>query len=256
VSRAIAISIKQGFLIPVYQHGKTACPIAERLASTGLPVILVDDGNDKETKKALEDCAAKTPGLALVRLEKNTGKGGAFAKGIEKAKELGLTHVLQIDADGQHDDSVAAFFLEQAGKHPGKIVCGYPEFDETAPRSRVIGRKISTFWAAIVTLSSDLKDTHCGFRVYPVDESLRITKNPFLDRRMGFDTEILVRLYWNNIYPVFFPIKVHYPAGGISNFHVVRDNIRISWVFTRLCAGMLFRLPLLLAKRIKRGKER
>ena len=242
--------MKQGVLIPVYRHGKTACPIAERLASTGLSVILVDDGNEEETKTLLADCAARTHGVVLVRLEKNSGKGGAFGKGLEKAAELGLTHVLQIDADGQHDDTVAAFFLEQAANYPNRIICGLPEFDETAPRSRVIGRKISTFWAAIVTLSSDLKDTHCGFRVYPVDETLRITRYPFLDRRMGFDTEMLVRLYWNNVLPVFFPIKVNYPAGGISNFRAVRDNLRISWVFTRLCVGMLFRLPFLIACKV------
>jgi glycosyltransferase involved in cell wall biosynthesis len=242
--------MKQGVLIPVYRHGKTACPIAERLASMGLSVILVDDGNEEETKTLLADCAARTRGVVLVRLEKNSGKGGAFGKGLEKAAELGLTHVLQIDADGQHDDTAAAFFLEQAANYPNRIICGLPEFDETAPRSRVIGRKISTFWAAIVTLSSDLKDTHCGFRVYPVDETLRITRYPFLDRRMGFDTEMLVRLYWNNVLPVFFPIKVNYPAGGISNFRAVRDNIRISWVFTRLCVGMLFRLPFLIACKV------
>jgi glycosyltransferase involved in cell wall biosynthesis len=247
--------VKQGFLVPVYRHGRTACPIAEKLASMGLPVILVDDGNDDENKALLAECAAKTRGVELVRLEKNSGKGGAFIKGIEKAKELGLDHVLQIDADGQHDEEAASFFLEQAKKNEGRIVCALPIFDESAPKSRVIGRKISTFWAAIVTLSGELKDTHCGFRVYPVDEAWRITRNPFLDKRMGFDTEILVRLYWRNVLPVFFPIKVKYPEDGISNFRVVRDNIRISWVFTRLCIGMIFRLPFLLANKIKRGKK-
>jgi glycosyltransferase involved in cell wall biosynthesis len=241
--------MKQGVLIPVYRHGKTACPIAERFASMGIPVILVDDGNEEETKTLLADCAAKTRGIVLVRLEKNTGKGGAFIKGLEKAAQLGLTHVLQVDADGQHDDTAAVFFFEQAAQHPDRIICGLPEFDETAPRSRVIGRKISTFWAAIVTLSMRLKDTHCGFRVYPVDEALRITRYPFLDKRMGFDTEILARLYWNGVYPVFFPIKIRYPQDGVSNFRVVRDNIRISWVFTRLCAGMLLRLPFLIFRK-------
>jgi glycosyltransferase involved in cell wall biosynthesis len=248
--------MKQGVLIPVYRHGRTAYPLAQRLASSRLPVILVDDGNDTETQTLLAECAAQTPGVTLVRLEKNTGKGGAFIKGLEKAQELGLTHVLQMDADGQHDVTMAEFFLEQAVKYPGRIVCGFPEFDETAPQSRVIGRKISVFWAAIVTLSSELKDTHCGFRVYPVDETLRITRNPFLDKRMGFDTEILVRLYWNKVRPVFFPIKIHYPADGVSNFRVVRDNIRISWVFTRLCAGMLLRLPFLTREKLKMKREK
>jgi len=241
--------VKQGFLIPVYRHGKTAYSLAERLAASGLPVILVDDGNEAETQALLAECAAKTPGVALVRLEKNSGKGGAVTGGLKKAEELGLSHVLQIDSDGQHDAGMAAFFLEESAKHPDRVICGYPEFDETAPRSRLTARKISNFWAAVVTLSTALKDVLCGFRVYPVDTALRIARNPFVDKRMGFDPEILVRLYWNRVYPVYYPIKVGYPLDGISNFHLVRDNIRISWTFTRLCVGMLIRLPLLIFRR-------
>jgi hypothetical protein len=246
--------MKQGFLIPVYRHGKTACPIAERLAASGLPVIMVDDGNDADTKTLLAECVAKTSGITLVSLKKNIGKGVAALKGFEKAAELGLTHVLMIDADGQHDERKITFFLEESAKNPDMVICGYPEFDETAPKSRVTGRKISNFWASIVTLSTELKDALCGFRVYPVNESLRITRYPFLDKRMGFDAEILVRLYWEKVFPVFHPLKVTYPSDGVSNFRVVRDNIRISWMFSRLFVGMLLRLPFLIALKIKRKK--
>ncbi|MDR2702075.1 MAG: glycosyltransferase family 2 protein [Spirochaetaceae bacterium] len=248
--------MKQGFLIPVYRHGKTACPLAERLAAFGLPVIMVDDGNDAETQTLLAECAAKTPGIVLISLKKNRGKGRAVAKGLEKAAELGLTHVLQIDADGQHDDGKAAFFLEESAKHPDMIICGYPKFDEAAPGSRVNGRKISNFWAAVVTLSTELKEVLCGFRVYPVAAAARIAGRPFIDKRMGFDPEILIRLYWKKVCPVYHPVKISYPPGGVSNFRMVRDNIRISWMFTRLFAGMILRLPLLIARRMKRGKEK
>jgi glycosyltransferase involved in cell wall biosynthesis len=248
--------MKQGFLIPVYKHGASACSLVERLVTSALPVIIVDDGNDAETQALLAQCAAGTPEIVLVRLEKNSGKGEAVIGGLKKAAECGLTHVLQIDADGQHDDGKASFFLEESAKHPDKIICGYPEFDAAAPRSRVTGRKISNFWAAVVTLSTELKDVLCGFRVYPVNAVLRITRNIFLDQRMGFDAEILVRLYWNKVFPVYHPIKVSYPPDGVSNFRMVRDNIRISWMFSRLFVGMLPRLPLLIALRIKRGKER
>ena len=247
--------MKQGFIIPVYKHGITACSIAKQLAATGLPVIIVDDGNDAETQALLAECAAKTPGVALVRLNKNSGKGRAISDGFKKAVELGLTHVLQIDADGQHDIGKISFFLEESAKHPDMLICGYPEFDETAPRSRVNGRKISNFWASIVTLSTEMKDVLCGFRVYPVDASLRATRCPFLDKRMGFDPEILVRLYWKKVFPLFYPIKVIYPTDGVSNFRIVRDNISISLMFSRLCVGMILRLPLLIARKIKRGKK-
>ncbi|MCL2294646.1 MAG: glycosyltransferase family 2 protein [Spirochaetes bacterium] len=248
--------MKQGFLIPVYRHAATAGPLAEKLSAFGLPIILVDDGNTQEAKDCLGQWAAKIPCVILVSLKKNSGKGGAVMRGIEKAAELGLTHVLQIDADGQHDIKNAAFFLEESARNPKNIICGYPEFDETAPKSRVTGRKISNFWAAVTSLSGEFRDVLCGFRVYPVDAALRASRHLLIDKRMGFDPEILIRLYWKGVFPIYHPIKVSYPQGGISNFHMVKDNLRISWMFSRLCAGMLIRLPFLLVMRICRQRRK
>jgi glycosyltransferase involved in cell wall biosynthesis len=242
--------MKQGFIIPIYRHITTVGPLTQKLANLGLPIILVDDGNGADANATLAAIAANIPGVVLVTLEKNRGKGGAFAHGLEKAAEMGLSHVLQIDADGQHDADRVPFFLAESAKNPDNIICGYPVYDETAPRSRVNGRKISNFWAAVVTLSGAMKDVLCGFRVYPVRESLRIMRNPFVDKRMGFDAEILVRLYWRKVFPIFYPIQVRYPLDGISNFRVVRDNVRISWTFCRLCAGMILRLPLLIKRKL------
>jgi glycosyltransferase involved in cell wall biosynthesis len=246
--------VKHGFLLPVYRHGKTAGPLAEKLAAFGLPVIVVDDGNDAETKALLVSWAAKIPEIVLIRLEKNTGKGGAATEGFKVAARLGLTHLLQIDADGQHDAGMAVFFLDESRKHPDKVICAYPVFEETAPKARVVGRSVSNFWAAVVTLNGGLKDVLCGFRVYPVEAAVGITKNPFIDKRMGFDAEILIRLYWRGIRPVFYPVKVVYPQDGISNFRLVKDNVRISFMFTRLCIGMLLRFPLLVFMRLH-GEE-
>jgi len=248
--------VKHGFVVPVYRHGETVGPLAEKLAATGLPVIIVDDGNDRQTKEALAEWQKKIPSVVLVNLEKNTGKGGAVTKGFEKAAELGLTHVLQIDADGQHDSANVGFFLEESAKNPDKVICGFPVFDNKAPKSRVTGRRVSNFWAAVVTLSNELKDVLCGFRVYPLNAALKVARNPFIDRRMGFDAEILVRLYWKKVFPVFYPIKVSYPEGGVSNFRVFRDNLRISLMFARLCIGMFLRFPMLLFQKISRSYDK
>jgi hypothetical protein len=75
-----------------------------------------------------------------------------------------------------------------------------------------------------------------------------------MDLRMGFDIEILVRLVWKKIPLIYYPVKVTYPADGISHFRPVRDNIRISWSYTRLCCGMILRLPILLARNLKKGR--
>jgi hypothetical protein len=248
--------LKQGFIIPVYRHCSTVGQLVKKLSGFNLPLIIIDDGNNPHDKIHLENLTAETPQIILVSLKKNIGKGGAIAHGFEKAAELGLTHIFQIDADGQHDLERATFFLEESAKYPDKIICGYPVFDKSAPGSRVTGRKISNFWGAVVTLSGEMKDVLCGFRVYPVQESLRITRNPFMDKRMGFDTEILVRLYWNGVFPVFHDVKINYPENGFSNFRMIKDNLHISWTFSRLFIGMVIRLPILFVFKLKRRKKK
>ena len=248
--------MKQGFLIPVYRHGESAGLLAEKLSSYNMPIIIVDDGNDKKTKDLLIQLAANLALVDLVHIEKNSGKGGAVTRGLKRAKELGLSHVLQIDADAQHDIERAAFFLEESVKHPENIICGCPEFDSTAPKSRVLGRNVSTFWAAVVTFSDALKDVLCGFRVYPVHRSLHIAQNPFMSKRMDFDPEIMVRLYWKKVFPLYHPIKIIYPDNGISNFHSIKDNIRISLMFSRLFFEMLLRFPVILTRGFQYRKQK
>lgn len=231
--------------------------MVQKLAGYGLPAILVDDGSDAETKGYLAKILADTPSAILVTLEKNGGKGAAVMAGIDRARAEGLTHVLQIDADGQHDTERAGFFLEESAAHPEAIICGRPEYDNSVPLIRKNGRKVANTWAKIVTLSRDLPDVLCGFRVYPVERSRHICRYAFIDKRMGFDTEILVRLYWKHVPVRFYPVRVSYPQDGVSHFRPVRDNIGISLVFTRLCIGMIIRLPFLLASRLRgrRGGE-
>lgn len=244
-----------GILIPVYNHGNTALPIARILSDLELPIIMVDDGSNTETKNLLAQTANEIPLVELVTLPKNLGKGGAVSAGIDKAHELGLTHVLQMDADGQHDVQKTRFFLEQSQLHPEAAICSYPEYDDSVPASRKNGRIVANTWAKIITLSSDIADAMCGFRVYPVEPTWNLIHRHHFDYRMGFDIEILVRLYWKKITLRFFPIHVVYPEDGISHFHVVKDNARISWMFTRLFFAMIPRIPSLLFRKFTRKKK-
>jgi hypothetical protein len=68
---------------------------------------------------------------------------------------------------------------------------------------------------------------------------------------MEFDPEILVRAVWAGIPLVSMPTHVTYPIDGVSHFKMWRDNVRISWMHTRLFFGMLWRAPLLIARRLR-----
>ena len=157
-----------GFVIPVYRHGSTLEAVVKSLLSFNFPIIVVDDGNDEENRALISGVAEKYSLVTVVTRAKNGGKGKAMMDGIRKANEMGLTHILQLDSDGQHDAGKAARFIELSQKNPEAIICGFPEYAKDAPKTRVHGRKFANGWIHFVTLSSDIKDAMIGFRVYPV----------------------------------------------------------------------------------------
>lgn len=248
--------MKCGFVIPVYNHGSALEGVVKSLVSFNYPIIVVDDGNDEKNKVYLKEVAEKYPLVCLVTRAKNGGKGRAMKDGVRKASELGLTHILQIDSDGQHDASRVAYFWEQSALHPDAVICGYPEYDETAPKARKNGRKVANGWIHIVTLSKEIRDAMIGFRVYPVAPYIHLLdKKAWIDDRMGYDIDLLVHMSWLGVPVISESVKVSYPTDGISNYRYVRDTLRVSKTYAKLCLGMFVRFPVLLARNIKRGKK-
>ena len=245
--------MEYGFVVPVYNHGAALEGVVKNLSAHNLPIIIVDDGNDQKNRSQILDVVNRYPLCTLVSLEKNSGKGIAMKHGLLKANEMGLSYILQVDSDGQHDASRIAHFIEASKNNPGALICGYPEYDESVPKKRLNGRKIANSWIHIVTLSRSIKDALIGFRVYPVKPYINIINHHiYIDSRMGYDTDILVHLFWAGCPVISEPVKVFYPEDGISNFRMVRDNIRISLTYARLCLGMIIRIPILLIRKIKK----
>ena len=238
-------------VIPVYNHERAIGGVVDDVLRHGLKVLLVDDGSSQACADALAALTqAKAPQVSLLRLPENQGKGGAVMAGLRQAAHLGYTHALQIDADGQHDLSDIPTFLDTATHHPDALVTGYPVYDASVPRSRLYGRLLTHVWVWINSLSLAVKDSMCGFRIYPLAPVVDIIAHARLGRRMDFDPEIAVRLVWRGVEVVNLPTKVSYPRDGVSHFDVLWDNVRISGMHARLFLGMLLRLPWLLWRKV------
>ena len=236
-------------LIPCYNHGAMMPRVLARLQPFGLPCIVVDDGSDSSTRQQLERLAAETANLTLICLPQNAGKGAAVIRGLQAAAQSGFSHAVQVDADGQHAIEDIPQLLALAQAHPEALISGQPIYDDSIPRSRLYGRWITHVWVWIETLSLQLKDSMCGFRVYPVTPTLQLAQRVSLGQRMDFDTEVMVRLYWQGNTSYFVPTRVTYPPDGLSHFDAIKDNCRISLMHTRLFLGMLPRIPSLLFRR-------
>lgn len=243
-------SYKACFLIPCFNHGATMPEVVSSLLEFELPIIIVDDGSELATKQFLAPLAENS-NVTLVTLEQNQGKGSAVKAGIKKAQEIGFSHTIQIDADGQHDLEALPTLIEASQAKPQRLISGRPVYDESVPKARLYGRYATHIWVWIETLSLSIKDSMCGFRAYPINQTQAVLNKYDVGSRMDFDIEILVRLYWEGCDIDFVKTRVIYPENGVSHFDALWDNVKISWMHTRLFFGMLPRAPKLITRHFK-----
>jgi glycosyltransferase involved in cell wall biosynthesis len=232
-------------VIPVYNHEHAIGAVVGAIREQGVPMVLVDDGSGQACAEVLQRLSA-APEVTLVRHEINRGKGAAVVTGLRTASKGGYTHVVQIDADGQHTVTDVTRFVAEARQHPDAVICGQPVFDASIPRSRYYGRYLTHSLVWLETLSFELIDSMCGFRVYPLRVTLALLDRTGVGPRMDFDTELLVRLHWRGVRTRWLATRVHYPTDGVSHYRMFRDNARMTLLHIGLLLGMLVRLPLLL----------
>lgn len=225
---------KPVLIVPYYNHLKEFESFAPQLANLKKDVIFINDGSEKEQTEQVKKICQQYH-FFYIEHPVNQGKGAAVKTGIKTAFKQGYTHALQIDSDGQHNINDVDLFLSVAQKNQQSIVNGSPVYDDTAPKSRLIGRKITNFWVAVETGSKKkIADAMCGFRVYPIKKTFALL--PYLKfNRMGFDIEILVKAALFKFDICNQPTKVIYHKSGTSHFHTFRDNVLISCLHTYLC---------------------
>ncbi|MDB4974888.1 MAG: hypothetical protein JWN48_3229 [Myxococcaceae bacterium] len=228
-------------LIPTYDNPRTIRAVVDAVRQHVPDVLVVDDGSGPEGRAACE--ALVRDGVArVVHRPLNGGKGAAVKTGLSALHELGFTHAFQVDADGQHAIADMPRFVSAAAVHPEALVLGSPEFDDSAPKSRLVGRQITRFWTNVETLGPVIADPMCGFRVYPIAPALSANAR---GNAMDFDPEIAVGIAWRGAPVLNLKTRVRYLSaaqGGVSHFRLWRDNVLISWMHTRMVLALLLRL--------------
>jgi len=242
-------------LIPSYNTGPTVYETVRAARAQWNPVWVVTDGSTDGTPERLREMAASDPGLVVLVLPRNMGKGAAVLHGLQAARAAGYTHALTMDSDGQHPAALIPAFMNASIARPEAMVLGRPVFDASAPLLRVRGRRVSNWWTNLETLGAGIDDSLYGFRVYPIDDLIAVMRRQPWMRRFDFDTEAVVRLAWRGVKPVNLAAPVKYltaEEGGVSHFRYGRDNVLLTWMHIRLMLEFALRLPLLLWRRATR----
>ena len=237
-------------LMPSFNTGPVLLDTVRGALAAMTPVWVVLDGSTDGSATAL--AGLPQDGLRVLSLPQNSGKGAAVLHGLREAAAAGFTHVITMDADGQHPAAMLPAFVAASRANPAAMILGLPQFGPDAPALRVGGRRISNGWAGLETLWVGLGDSLFGFRVYPVAPLLAIMERHRWMRRFDFDPEAAVRLCWAGVRPINLPSPVRYlrpDEGGVSHFRYGRDNALLTWMHIRLMCGFLLRLPMLLWRR-------
>jgi glycosyltransferase involved in cell wall biosynthesis len=240
-------------LIPSYNPGSRALETVRAARANWDPVWVVVDGSTDGSAETLRAMAAADPALRVFVRARNGGKGAAVMDGLIEAQRSGFTHVLTMDADGQHPADRIGEFMAASAAHPAAMILGDPVFDASAPRIRLRGRRIANWCTNLETLWAGVHDTLFGFRVYPIAPLLAVMRRTRWMRRFDFDPEAAMRLSWRGVPAVNLraPVKYFTPAeGGVSHFNYWRDNVLLTSMYLRLLVGFLVRLPLLIARRM------
>ena len=237
-------------LLPSYNSGaqllRTVIDARKEWSDVWVVIDASTDRSDRDIESITSD------GLRLLRLEKNSGKGGAVLHALRVAASEGYTHALVMDADGQHPPEMIRPFMELAKNNPDAFLCGVPIFGPDAPIERVKGRRVGNFFATVETLGIGAADSLFGFRLYPVRPALEILEHTTWARRFDFDTVLAVRLCWSGRRCLNIPVPVRYPPrreGGVTHFEYIRDNLLLVAAHTRLLLELPVHIPQLLLRR-------
>ncbi len=233
-------------IIPSFNTGAKLVETVRRALACWQPVWVVLDGSTDGSATALAKMVETENGLRVLPLARNSGKGAAVLHAMVAAGREGFTHALVFDSDGQHSAADIPRFMMASQKNPDAMILGVPYFAADAPASRRHGRRVGNWWANLETFWGGIEDSLFGFRVYPIQESVRILQGTRGARRFDFDTELAVRLFWAGVPPVNLSTPVQYfkPAdGGSSHFHYLRDNLLLVRRHTLLVLEMLPQVP-------------
>lgn len=207
-------------LIPAYNEANTIADVVAAVRPHVARVVVVDDGSADDTA-----ARARQAGATCFRFQQNQGKGAALRHALARISPAEFSHVLFMDADGQHRPEDVPAMVQKALATDADLVIGTRSFDKASmPRSRHFSNTVGSLLTSRL-VGQPILDSQSGFRLARL---ARLRTLPLRARRYEFEMEVLIKLCSRGGRIAHSPVALVYNGGRArSKMHPVRDTVRI-----------------------------
>jgi len=219
--------------IPAFNEEATIAKVVVRALRHADKVLVVDDGSGDDTALIAEKL-----GVAVIRHERNLGKGAALRTCLDWARSSGVGILVTLDADGQHDPDEIPRIIDPILKGEADVVIGSRRVMSEAPTYRRFGGRFLDR-ATGVRVGGVVVDAQSGFRAYSREALEHVTAAEY---GMGADSEILMRAKDAGLKIVEVPAKISYEGPKLSTHNPVYHALD---VFFSMLKFISIRHPLL-----------
>lgn len=191
--------------------------LAANLAAGSYELVVVDDGSEDDTA-----AVASAAGATVVRLEENSGKGGAVRAGVLAAD--GRTIVFT-DADLAYPAALIPDVLAKV-EAGWDVVVGSRRHHDTntlvkAGRLRLLGGRVINLLTQVVLLGN-FRDTQCGIKGFRSDIGKAIFERTRITG-FAFDVEIFLMAEQDRLSLTEIPVSITNRSG--SSVQVIGDTV-------------------------------
>ena len=203
-------------VLPAFDESRAIAAVICSLRPHVDTVLVVDDGSTDGTSGE-----AAGAGAIVIRHPQNRGKGCALRTALSWVLDRSFTHVLLMDADGQHTGADVPALIAAADGAVDLVVGERVFSRRDMPGPRYYANLIGS-WALSKFIGVPVADTQSGFRLIRCDALRGVGLTA---RGYEIETEMLIRLARRGARLRRVPVRAVYGAGA-SKLRPVRDTTR------------------------------
>ena len=199
--------MKPCIIIPCFDHATTVAAVAGAARAHG-PVYVVDDGSVLPLPEM--------PGVTVIRLAQNSGKGAALRAGFQRAAAAGFTTRSPWTRTASIHPMTCRSFLRWRRRSRAFMVGVVIFMRRAVLRSLRRSNAVSSSSVPGVETGIRLGDTQCGFRCYPLALTQKMRARA---ERYAFELEFMVRAAWTGTPVVAVPVQCSYSPEQMRRSH-------------------------------------